>query len=131
MSTPTYAIRADTVTGVLHLKLEGFWTMKVFEAFVREIREAYVRLEACGKRMGIFSDSSSFPIQSPEVSTAFRAIFLSDHSRVRMPTAILVGSVLNKLQAERVFAGGPVRVFTDRAAASGWLEQQLAPAAAA
>lgn len=128
MSTPPYAIRVDPVAGILHLKLQEFWDTAVFEAFVRDLGEAFVRLAAYGGRIGIFSDTTSFPIQSPEISAAFRATFITRDTGVRLPSAILVGSMLSKLQAQRIFSGGPARIFTDREAALAWLGEQLTEA---
>ncbi|HVF93948.1 MAG TPA: hypothetical protein VM900_06510, partial [Sphingomonas sp.] len=68
-------------------------------------------------------DASRFPVQSPAVAAGFDKI-RERGSKVRKgPTAIVVASVLNKMQAERSLQGPDIRVFLSADEARAWLAE--------
>jgi len=117
-----YDIRFDPNRRLFHLKLSGFWTMATVIRFAAELLVRTTAARARHGRFAMFSDSSDFPVQSTLVAQYFERIMARGVAMDVGPTAILVASQLNKLQAERVFDPGRVQVFTDRALAEAWLD---------
>ncbi|MEH3040437.1 MAG: hypothetical protein PGN21_10290 [Sphingomonas paucimobilis] len=117
-----YDIRFDPDRRILHLKLSGFWTMATVIRFAAELLVRTTAARARHGRFATFSDSSGFPVQSTQVAQYFERIMARGIAMDIGPTAIVVASHLNKLQAERVFHTDRVRVFTDRAQAEAWLD---------
>lgn len=117
-----YDIRFDPNRRIFHLKLTGFWTMATVLRFAAELLVRTTAARARHGRFAMFSDSSEFPVQSTQVTGHFERIMARGIAMDVGPTAILVASQLNKLQAERVFDPDRVRVFTDRTLARAWLD---------
>ncbi len=117
-----YTIRFDRYRRVLHLSLTGFWTMATIIQFASEllVRVSAIRLRH--QRYAVLSDASDFPIQSTAVTKQFTRIMMRGVEMNIGPTAIIVASQLNKLQAERIFPIDRVRVFLDADEAQGWLD---------
>ena len=63
-----YGIHYDPTEQVLHLRLEGFWTEATLADFAGELLKTVKTLHAQGRRYAVLSDSSRFPIQSPQVA---------------------------------------------------------------
>ena len=71
----------------------------------------------------IFSDCRNYPVQSAEVSEGWIALLGAD-TRVTQPYAVLVGSTLGKLQAERLLGAPNLRVFLLEDEATAWLGER-------
>lgn len=127
----TYSISFDPVARILNLRLQGIWDMATFAGYAAELGKAHERLAREEKRFGIYSDTSTFPVQKPEIAGAFAQMAGAMMQRVDVPAAIVVGTMLGKLQADRIFGGGHVRAFVSGDTARGWLVRQLATSLAA
>ena len=123
-----YSIRYDTRERVLHLQLEGFWTVATLARFAAELiaRATTLKLRRIG--YAVLSDSTRFAIQSPTVSQGFEQLMARGAQAHDGPTAIVVASQLNKMQAERTLKGERVRVFLTEADARAWLAEEMAAA---
>lgn len=119
-----YDIRFDPDRRLFHLKLGGFWTMATVIRFAAELLVRTTAARARRGRFAMFSASSDFPVQSTQVTRHFERIMARGIAMDVGPTAILVASQLNKLQAERLFDPDRVKVFTDRALAEAWLDDR-------
>lgn len=117
-----YDIRFDPDRRILYLRLSGFWTIATVIRFAAELLVRATAARARHRRFATFSDSSAFPVQSTQVAQYFERIMARGIAMDIGPTAIVVASHLNKLQAERVFRPDRVRVFTDRTQAEAWLD---------
>ena len=124
-----FTIEVDEQAAILHLKLTGFWTPDTMRQFAAALVPAVERLQRRCATYSVLSDSTEFPVQSPEVGEGFERIMAAGASRTRGRTAIIVSTMLNKLQAQRVFRSPNVRIFLDRDGALAWLAEP--PAAAA
>ena len=122
-----FTIAFDAPAQTLHLKLEGFWTTETLGAFATELLVKTTELRERYESFAILSDSSGFPVQSPAIAAGFEQI--RDHGAAvhKGPTAIVVASVLNKLQAERSLRSPNIRVFLSADAAREWLAQTWRP----
>jgi hypothetical protein len=125
-----YSIRYDAGTRILHLQLEGFWTVATLARFTAELVLHTAKLKLRHIDYAVLSDSSRFAIQSPAVSQGFERIMSKGADSHRGPTAVVVASRLNKLQAERTLKGDRVRIFLVEAEARAWLALEMAPATA-
>lgn len=125
MSGHPFEITTDLRGGVVRTVLRGFWDMETLMAFGRGMREA---VGAVARRHAVFallSDSTDFHIQSPEVSEGFAQMMTEGARHHAGPTAIVVGTMLNKIQAGRVFTDPRVRIFTDGHEARRWVDAEL------
>ena len=110
---------------ILHLKLSGFWDEAAFGRFVADMQQHIAPLRAVRQPFGVLSDSSGLPVQSAVMAERFACLALEARRRFPVPTAIIVGSVLHKLQIQRVLTDDGIQVFLSEADARTWLAQQL------
>ena len=118
-----YSIKFDPPSRTLHLSLDGFWTSVTLASFAAELLVETTALHLRYGSYAILSDSSRFPVQSPEVAAGFDGIMKRGAEVHNGPTAIVVASILNKMQAERSVRGPNVRVFLSADEARGWIEE--------
>jgi hypothetical protein len=113
-----YRINFDEDERTLRLLLTGLWTRAIFDAFAADFRAALRR----DGPFVILSDCRGYPVQSSEVGVAWAGL-LGEDSAIRSPYAVVAGSMLNKLQAERALTVPTLRVFLDMAEARAWLDE--------
>ena len=118
-----FTVDTDEPAGLLHLKLAGFWTSDTVRGFIAALLPAVEQMQRRVGGYSILSDSTEFPVQSPEVSEQFTRIMAAGAGRSRGRTAIVVAGMLNKLQAQRIFKGPHVGVFLTRDEALAWLAE--------
>ena len=125
---PPFEIRADVRAGIVTMVLRGFWTLETMERYGAGMLEAVAKVAARHPMFALLSDSTDFNIQSPEVGARFTAMMKAGAEMHVGPTAIVVGTTLNKLQAEHLFPDPRVRVFTDADEARRWIDAYRAAA---
>ena len=121
-----YRIDYDEGRNLLKLTLSGFWQPETFAAFVQDMRKTTERITRQRGGYDLLSDSTQFPVQSAEVSQGFAKMFQAGVHANSGRMAIVVKSMLNKMQAEHVFAGTGIRIFLDAADALAWLDRARA-----
>lgn len=114
-----YRIEMDDVRGLLRLTVAGFWTPETTQAFVGELIAAVGPALRAGRNFAVLADCRNFPIQAAGVGEAF-ASYLKNSANTGK-RAFVMGSMLGKLQAERILAHPSVRVFLLEAEAMDWL----------
>lgn len=119
-----YVIQFDPETRILHLTLEGFWSVEILDDFATELRAKSTELQKLYGTYATLSDSTGFAVQSLEVARGFEKIQTRGVHANLGPTAIVAGSMLNKLQAERSLKGPRVRVFLRLDEAQNWLASE-------
>lgn len=121
---PPYTIIYDAETEVLALRVVGLWSPLVLASFGTALLAKTTWLKMRGQRYDVLSDSRNFAVQTGIVARGFeRMMARGVHANVGH-MAIVVGSVLNKLQATRSLQHERLRVFLDLAEAQDWLIQQ-------
>ena len=130
VTAPPFEITVDNDAGLIRTVLRGFWTMGDLMAFGAGMYDAVQTVAARHRVFALLSDSTGFKVQSAEVSEGFEKMTAAGAAMHSGPTAIIVGSTLNKLQADRIFTDPRVRVFIDAAEARRWVDEQLAAARA-
>lgn len=116
-----YTISFDAPSRTLRLKLEGLWSAATLAGFAAEL---LVKATAARLRYGDFallSDASEFPVQTPGIAEGFAGILARGAKVHNGRVAIVVASVLNKIQAERTLKSPRVRVFLSPDEARQWL----------
>ncbi|WP_151954153.1 hypothetical protein [Sphingomonas sp. EC-HK361] len=119
----TYRIRFDPDRAMLVIAAEGFWDRSMLDRFGDELLREMRALGATGKRFTVLADAREFPVQSIPVSAGFMGIVNRIEDGLLVPTAIVTGGGLLKLQALRVLVAPHIRVFNDYAAALAWLTE--------
>jgi hypothetical protein len=116
-----HKIEFDDDLALMTLTLTGYWTMEEFGAYEAAFLAVLQDIRKRHRDFRILSRSAEFPVQSVEVATAFGERIWGAVKDNRGPVALIAGSVLNKMQAERVFPDPNVRVFLSEEEARAWL----------
>jgi len=116
-----YELRYDANGNILNLRLTGFWTEDTMRGFLGAFMPMVSRLSISSPDFVVLSDCRDYPVQSPAIGIAWSRI-LGENPAVTVPYAVVVGSVLNKLQAERALIAANVKIFTEMDEAAVWLE---------
>ena len=127
---PSFEIIVDTQAGIIRTVLRGLWTMEDVTAFSGGMFAAVQEIAPLQPVFGLLSDSTAFPVQTLEVANEFARLAEEGNRGRSGPTAIIVGSTLNKLQVRRMFPDPRVHVFTDFTEAEAWLDGELRAARA-
>ena len=101
--------------------MRGLWTMADVAGFVSALRAATVSLGAPPYQHDGLCDSRDFKVQPRDVSEALGKIDDATRGMREGRTAIVVGSMMNKLQAERTLKSAGTRVFLTMEDAEAWL----------
>ncbi len=119
-----FHVRADTVTGVLHVKVWGFWDVDEGKAYLDDFRHKASTLLHLGKPWYVLADIADFPPQKPDVSPYVEQTMAYAVEHGMRKAANLVNSALSKMQISRLSAamGLPeYSFFTAEADALAWL----------
>lgn len=118
-----FDVRYDRTLNMLHWTMRGFWTVADVTAFGAAMRQSMPVFGSPPFTYDALCDSRAFPVQSAEVGAALGRI--NDIGRTMRigRTAIVVGSVMNKLQAQRTLVDPDLRVFLTLEEATAWLGQ--------
>ncbi len=120
-----FEVRYDPAQCRLHWTIREFWSLADVAAFATALRAEVERLGPPPRRFDGLCDSRDFPVQSAEVSAALGQIEQASRHLQHGRVAVVVGSMTNKLQAQRTLAGDHVRIFLDADEAVAWLDEVL------
>lgn len=118
-----FDVHYDRASRILHWTMRGFWTMADVAAFAASMRQAITVLGSPPYVYDALCDSRAFPVQSADVGAALGKINDIGKTIRTGRTAIVVGSVINKLQAQRTLIDPDLRVFLTLDEATAWLGQ--------
>lgn len=113
--TPDHDLR------MLRLAVHGFWDQSVMAAYVAEVRRAMADLRRTGGCRYILVDMSGYPIQPKEIAEAHGALLRSSRNMDGIRVALVMQSVLSRLQANRLAAEAGHEIFDSREEAEAWL----------
>lgn len=111
----------DPDRNLMRLVQEDYWSLANFRAFESEFMKRHTSIRRTSPNYRVLADCRHFPVQSAEISEAFGAFFDMIMAENKGHYAIVVGSILNKLQAKRALPQAHVQVFTDPDEAMIWL----------
>jgi hypothetical protein len=115
-----YNIEFDRVSNTLNLRLTGFWTRETMDRFAEEFGALTTSLIQAKRSFVVLSDCREYPVQSADIGEVWSRL-LGPVPITTAPYAVVVGSVLNKLQAERALKAPNVSVFTEMRSALEWV----------
>jgi len=119
-----FSISYSRAERTLSWRMAGFWDLEDVGAFLLAMRDIVVPLGPPPLLMKGLCDSREFPVQAPAVADALTNVNTLAQRTRRGPTAIVVGSMLNKLQAQRSLPDPLLEVFLDIDEARSWLAAQ-------
>jgi hypothetical protein len=123
-AAPPFEVAFDRKMRLLRWTMRGFWTMADVAAFAAAMRAATEPLGPPPQDYDGLCDSRDFPVQNREVSDALGHIDRIGSTMRRGRLAIVVGSTMNKLQAQRTLLSDGVRVFLSMDEAQAWLHDK-------
>lgn len=114
-------------TNLLTLTVEGFWQPDDVTAFAACVGAKMQEVIAIRTDFDVIVESLDFPVQAIDVADLLISIMRGGMAHTSGRAAVVVGSHLNKVQAERTLVHPRVRVFLALADAKQWLAE-VAPA---
>jgi hypothetical protein len=121
VESPHYSATLDPDRKLVQIMLRGHWTIDVARAYEAEFRAALAQFAHRGCLLGeqiTLIDITGFGVQSQEVAALLEP-FAADQTIAPRRTAMVVGTMLAKLQARRV--APDYRIFVSREEALAWL----------
>lgn len=110
---------------VIHVR--DFWTMDMIPAFAAAVGTKIQEVRAIRNDFDVLVESLAFPVQANDVADLLPSIMRGGMALTSGRSAVVVGSQLSKLQAERTLTHPRVKVFLDPAQAEAWLAGATAP----
>jgi hypothetical protein len=126
-----YSFSFDESSGILYVKVTGFWSLELAERYVIEQLSHWNEARRRAGCLRLLVDGSESSVQSPEVSLRVRNGRKDMIKSPRDRAAIVVGTNLVRLQTERTIESEQMHVFTSVAEAERWLTQADVRATAA
>jgi hypothetical protein len=121
-----YTITIESEHRLMRIEVSGFWSSDVFPGYLAELRRHVEALAPSGGCRRILVDMSRYPIQPKDVAQAHANIIAHGKSEMKACTAVVMSSVLSKLQAKRMANLAGRELFDDEPSARHWLLQQPA-----
>ena len=107
---------------MLRLTVAGFWTPDDVSAFARAVGAASQQARAIRDDFDVIVDSLKFPVQANDVADLLTNVLTGGAPSTSGRFAVVVGSQLNRLQAERTLVHPRLRVFLSLREARDWLD---------
>lgn len=116
-----YSFSYDEHRNLLTITQSGYWSLGIFDRFRQEFLALHSKILTCHPSYRVFAQCTDYPVQSHEVGEAFSVFFATLMHENKGRYAILVGSALNKMQAQRVLPQPHVKTFINGDTAMAWL----------
>lgn len=118
-----FHIEYDRGANCLNIRVAGFWKPEDVAAMAREAGAKALAARAIRPDFDACVESLDFPVQAMDVADLLATSVRAGLSLTTGRAAIVVGSQLNKVQAERTLADPRLRVFLTMDAARAWLAE--------
>ncbi|WP_447728688.1 hypothetical protein [Sphingomonas koreensis] len=105
----------------IRIDIRDFWTVETVHAFAAAAGEKAREVLAIRNDYDVLIDSRAFPVQSNEVADLLPKIAEGGLALTSGRAASVVGSHLNKLQAERTQTHPRLKIFLKMEEAEAWL----------
>lgn len=123
-----FQVDYDRTTNRLTIKVAGFWTADNVVALAAEVGSKAREASTIRDDFNVIVESFDFPVQANDVADLLANIMRGGMTFTSGQTAVVVGSQLNRAQAERTLVHPRVRIFMGMDEALEWLNQPQAPA---
>jgi hypothetical protein len=121
-----HAIDFDPARACLSIRVEGFWEPSDIPRFAAALRENALQARARAPDFDVIVESLAFPVQANDVADMLKGIMQQSIGLTTGHVAVVVGSELSRLQAERTLAHPRIRVFRSLDEAVDWLAERKA-----
>lgn len=118
-----FRIDYDRRANCLNIHVAGFWKPEDVAELAREAGAKALAARAIRSDFDACVESLDFPVQAMDVADLLAQSVRAGLTITTGRAAIVVGSQLNKAQAERTLAHPRLRVFLTMAAARAWLAE--------
>lgn len=118
-----FQVEYDARANLLTLTVKGFWQPDDVVAFAASVGAKVQEVIAIRTDFDVIVESLDFPVQAIDVADLLINIMRGGMAQTSGYAAVVVGSHLNKVQAERTLVHPRVRVFLARADAKRWLAE--------
>lgn len=118
-----FQIDYDRHANCLNMRVEGFWSTDTVVLLAKEVGVKARKARAIREDFNVLVESLAFPVQANDVADLLTNIMRGGISLTTGRAAVVVGSQLNKAQAERTLVHPRVRVFLTMEQARDWLAQ--------
>jgi len=117
-----FAFDYDPARNRVTVLMRDFWTVETVRAFAAASGAFAQQTRAIRADYDVLADSRDFPVQSNEVADLLPSIAEAGLTLTSGRAASVVGSHLNKLQAERTQTNPRMRIFMTVEEAEAWLD---------
>ena len=121
-----FRVDYDADRNILDIHVSGFWRPGDVPAFAKAVGAKATEARAIRGDFDAIIESLDFPVQANEVADLLTSVMTGGTSLTTGHVAVVVGSQLNKIQAERTLAHPRLRVFLAVDAAERWLAERRA-----
>ncbi|MFN3435568.1 MAG: hypothetical protein ACK4ZY_14350 [Sphingomonas sp.] len=111
----------DPSARILTITGEGLWSLSTLTAFSAEALARGGALRLRHGQFAVLNDVRKMPIQLPEVARGLEILTAKSAAITTAPIAVVVGSVLSKIQVERVVNAPNTKAFLTIEEAKAWL----------
>jgi len=114
-SADPFTVGHDPERALIVVTMHDFWTVETVDAYGAALGPVIGAALSAGGPVALLIDCMAYPVQSAAVAERFvtlAATFPPPSPDGVRAVAIVVGSMLNKMQAQRTF-GPMVTIFTD------------------
>lgn len=116
-----YRVEYDPHANLLSMRVGGFWTLADVPVLAAAVGAKVREIRATRADFDVIVDSREFPVQGGDVADLLPSIMRGGMAQTTGRAAVVVGSQLNKLQAERTLAHPRLKVFRSMDEAEAWL----------
>jgi hypothetical protein len=113
----------DARRNLILIDLRDFWTVETVHEFAAAAGAKAQEVLAIRKDYDVLIDSRDFPVQANDVADLLPSIAQAGLTLTSGRAASVVGSHLNKLQAERTQTHPRMRIFMSFEEAEAWLAE--------
>ena len=125
-----FDVHYDRRANCLKISVTGFFKPEDVALLAREVGAKALEARAARDDFDALVESLDFPVQANDVADLLSNIMRGGMALTKGRAAVVVGSVLNKAQAERTLVHPRVRVFMSIAEAEAWLgSEDVGPSA--
>ena len=114
----------DAARNRILVEIRDFWTVETVHAFAAAAGAKAQEVRAIRSDYDVLIDSRAFPVQANDVADLLPSIAEAGLTLTSGRAASVVGSHLNKLQAERTQTHPRMRIFMTMEEAEAWLGEK-------
>jgi hypothetical protein len=120
-----FQVDYDRYANCLTIRVEGFWKPDMVVELAREVGSKARQAQAIRDDFNVLVESYEFPVQANDVADLLSNIMRGGMTLTSGRAAVVVGSQLNRAQAERTLIHPRLRVFLTMEDAERWLKEAV------